>query len=235
MARVLVIGDVHEPASHPGYLQFCRDLRKEWRCDRIVFIGDVVDFHSISMHPSEPAAKGPLDEHASAMIGIQKWRRSFPDAIVTIGNHDERVARMAATVNIPARFIRDYSDLWNTPGWEWVRSTTIDGVHYFHGTGLGGQNPALAAAKASMISTVVGHVHSVSGISFAAGPRSRVFGLNTGCGCDILHPAMHYGKNLIKKPLLGAGVVIDGKQPHWIAMEMGRGGKYHRSKFKGKR
>lgn len=233
MARVLVIGDVHEPAAHPGYLAFCKDIRKQWKCDRVVFIGDILDWHSISFHAAEPSAPGPLQEFDEARQAIQRWYRAFPSARVCIGNHDSRLARLAATVNIPARFIRDYSDLWNTPGWEWLQDFTIDRVHYLHGTGLGGQQPALTSAKASMLSTVCGHVHSVAGVRFTAGPDRRIFGMDVGCGVDTSHPAMNYGSNLVRKPLLGAGVVIDGKQPYWVAMEMARGSKYHRSKFKG--
>jgi len=194
-----------------------------------------LDFHQISFHPAEPVADGPLREQESAAESIARWHRTFPGAYVCIGNHDERVARLAATVNIPARFLRDYSDLWRTPSWDWVRDVTIDGVHYLHGTGLGGQQPALSAARASMVSTVCGHVHSVAGVRWTAGPDRRIFGMDVGCGVDIEHPAMKYGRNMVRKPILGAGVVIDGKQPHWLAMEIGKGGKYHRSRFqKGK-
>jgi len=232
MARVLVIGDVHEPASHPAYLAFCKDLRKEWKCDRVVFIGDILDWHAISFHAAEPAAPGALQEYEQAKAAVHRWYKAFPVAQVCIGNHDERITRLAASVNIPARFIKDYADLWETPGWEWAHDFKIENVHYVHGTGLGGQNPALTAAKASMMSTVCGHVHSVAGVRFTAGPDRRIFGLDVGCGVDTTHPAMHYGKHMVRKPLLGAGIVIDGKQPHWIAMEMARGSKYHRSKHK---
>jgi hypothetical protein len=232
MARVLVIGDVHEPASHPGYFQFAKDTRKRWRCNKTIFIGDVLDFHSISFHASEPNADGPEREHALAAEAVKRWHSAFRGSTVLIGNHDERVARLAGSVNIPARFLRDYADLWNTPTWDWVRDTTIDGVHYLHGTGLGGQQPALNAARASMRSTVCGHVHSVAGVRWTAGPDRRIFGMDVGCGVDIDHPAMHYGRNMVRKPLLGCGVVIDGRVAHWLPMEIARGGKYHRSNFK---
>ena len=117
MARVLVIGDVHEPVSHPGYRQFCVDLAERWGTDRVVFIGDLLDFHAISFHPTEPDASGPIDEMDEAAIRVRAWCTSFPRATVTIGNHDERVYRLAASVNIPGRFIRSYASLWGTKGW----------------------------------------------------------------------------------------------------------------------
>ena len=53
MARVLAIGDLHEPATHPGYLDFCLDLYEVWDCDTVVFLGDIVDHHNISFHAKD--------------------------------------------------------------------------------------------------------------------------------------------------------------------------------------
>ena len=234
MTRVLVIGDVHEPAAHPGYLAFCQHLEEKWQPDRVVFIGDLLDMHAVSFHASEPDALGAEDEAEQTRRLVAAWHEAFPSATVTIGNHDERVHRMASSVNIPARFIRKFADVWGTPTWKWVRDVVIDKVTYVHGTGFGGATPALNAAKKSMGSIVCGHVHSVGGVHWAAGPTARIFGLDTGCGVDIEHAAMRYGRNMLTKPILSAGVVIDG-YPYHEPMPMGRGEPFHRSKFRGKR
>lgn len=230
MAKVLVIGDVHEPATHPGYLAFCQSIREKWKTKSTVFIGDILDFHAISFHPSEPDALGPDQEADVSLSRIQRWYHQFTNATICIGNHDERVYRLASSVRIPGRFIRDYKTTWKTPRWNWVQDVTIDGVHYHHGTGLGGQQPALTAAKQSMKSTCVGHTHSTMGVRWTAGPDLCVFGMDTGCGVDVQHVAMRYGKNLFRKPCLGCGVVIDGVPYHEI-MPMARGQKFHRSRF----
>lgn len=234
MARVLAIGDIHAPATHPGYLQFCRDIFSAWRCDRAVMIGDVLDFHAISFHSREPEAAGADDEAERSQECVDKWSKVFPDADVMIGNHDARVYRLAGSVNIPPRFIRDYSEVWKTPGWRWAEDCHIDGVHYIHGTGFTGKTPALNAALASMQSTVMGHCHSVGGVRWTAGPTKRVFGLDTGCGVDVHHPAMAYGRNLSVKPILSVGVVIDGIPYHEI-MPCGPGETYCRARFKARR
>ena len=223
---------MHEPASHPGYLAFVQDVAERWATERVVFIGDVVDHHAVSFHQTSPVAAGSEDEANATQAGIDRWRGAWPRAVVTIGNHDERVHRLAASVKVPPRFVRDYSRTWNTPGWRWVRDVQIDGVHYHHGTGLGGQAPALTAARQSMRSTVVGHVHSVGGVRWACGPGRRVFGLDTGCGVDEDHPAMSYGRDLVRRPVLGCGVVIDG-HPYHEAMDASPRGPYARRRFKG--
>jgi len=230
IARVLVIGDIHEPASHPGYKAFVSDLYETWACDRVVFIGDVLDHHCISFHAHDVLADGVTRETDLALERVADWVKLFKRADVMIGNHDERVFRLAASVSIPSRFIKGYAAMWNTPHWKWQRDTTIDNVHYFHGTGCSGQSPAITAARASMQNTVIGHCHSQAGIRWAAGPDRKVFGMDTGCGVDVEHPAMSYGRDMIRRPILSAGVVIDGVPYHEI-MPLARGEPYHRSRF----
>ena len=86
--RVLAVGDIHEPVSRKGYIHFCKDLYKEWDCDTVVFIGDVIDWSAVSFHAANPEAPGPHDEYKLALAGVQRWYREFPKATVCIGNHD---------------------------------------------------------------------------------------------------------------------------------------------------
>ncbi len=213
--RVLAIGDIHIPAEHPKYLDFCWSVYEYWQCDSVVMVGDIVDWHAISFHARELDAPSAVDEYELARSRIAEWQEWFPKARVCIGNHDERVERLAASAGVPPQFIRSFSDTWDTPEWEWAHEHFVDGVRYFHGTGMSGQRPALRAAMASMTSTVCGHVHSQAGISWSAGPNNTaIFGLDTGAGIDTNHLAARYGKNLIRRPILGCGVVIDGKNPY---------------------
>lgn len=210
MSRVLVIGDIHEPVSHPSYLRFTRWVQEKWKTNRVVLIGDVVDHHGISFHAKNPNCPGPRDEMAQALRGIRKWYDVYPKAEVMIGNHDERVHRLASSVGIPAEYIKPYAEVWNTPGWDWKFDTEIDGVHFRHGTNCSGLRPAMLRAQQSCISTVLGHVHSVGGVQWGAGPHHRLFGLDVGCGIDRRAMAMAYGRDFARKPVLGCGVVIDG-------------------------
>lgn len=230
MARVLVIGDAHAPVTHPGYLPFCVDLAEEYDCDKIVCIGDIVDWHAISFHTRHPEAPGPKDEYELAKECVAKWCDAFPKAVVTIGNHDERVVRVAEDAGIPEAFIRRYEDMWETPGWQWATEFIIDDVYYFHGTGTGGLHPAYNSMKKMLMSVVQGHIHSAAGIKWAANPQKRIFGMDVGCGIDDRAYAFAYGKNQKVRSILGAGVVIDGVPFHRIC-PIGPGEKYHRSRF----
>ena len=230
MSRVLVIGDLHCPAAHPGYLRFCKDLYNEFDCEKVVFIGDVVDMQAISFHVHNPQCPGPADEYLLAKREIQKWFRAFPKATVTIGNHCERAIRLAESVNIPPQYLRDYAEVWKTPTWEWVYDKFIDEVYYFHGTMNGGTHPAWIAAGKLLCSTVLGHNHSRSGVCWRANPHKRIFALDTGCGIDVDAYQFAYGKHIKERPILSAAVIIDGIPSHRI-MACGPKERYHKSRF----
>lgn len=229
MSRVLVIGDLHCPADHPRYLQFCADVGRAWNCDTTLFIGDIVDWHSISFHASHPELPGPKDEYELALACVQKWYEAFPNAKVCIGNHDERVNRKALDAKVPEFMLRKYADIWKTPGWDWQFDHYIDNVYYYHGTGAGGLYPAINKAKSMGESVVSGHVHAAAGVQHQASPRHRIFGMNVGCGVDIERLEFAYGKHQARRPILAAGAVLDG-MPYHAIMPCGVGEPYHRGK-----
>jgi len=234
MSRILTIGDIHEPVSHPGYLQFCQDLYYEWNCDTVVFIGDVADFQAVSFHAANPMCPGPDDEYTLTKQKIQKWYKAFAHAKkkkVCIGNHDERVIRLAESVNIPSKFLRDYKEIWKTPNWEWAHEHIIDGVYYFHGTAMGGVHPAWNTAGKMLLPVVMGHCHTRAGVKWRANPLRRIFSVDVGCGIDVDAYQFAYGRHIKERPILSAAVILDGIPYHEI-MPCGKGELYHKSNFK---
>jgi len=233
MSRILAIGDIHEPVSRKGYMSFCKDLYEEWACDTVVFLGDIIDWSAISFHAHNPEAPGPKDEFKLAYAAVQKWYKAFPKGIICIGNHDARPRRLAESVNIPAKFIRDYAELWGTPGWEWVQSIIIDDVYFCHGHGKGGGNtPAWNLSKKMGLSTVIGHFHSKGGINWSANPLRRWFGMDVGCGIDDKAYAFAYAKEQITRSILSAGIILDGTPYHEV-MPVGKGERYYDRKHNG--
>ncbi|HUW48065.1 MAG TPA: metallophosphoesterase [Patescibacteria group bacterium] len=228
--NVLVIGDVHEPATHPGYMAFCKHLRNSFQTNETVIIGDICDNQAISFHASNPECPGPSDEYELTAEKIAKWHKEFPDAYVTIGNHDARVIRLAESMNIPSRYLRDYSEVWNTPTWKWVDEIFIDDVMYFHGINRSGKTPAFNAMNDMLCSVVMGHCHSSAGVLWRANTHKRTFGMDTGCGIDVDAFQFAYGKHMRARPILAAGVVLCGTPQHFI-MPCGRGEKFHKARF----
>jgi predicted phosphodiesterase len=230
MSNILAPSDPHEPVSHPGYLQFCQDLYAEWQCDKVVIGGDITDHQAISFHAANPECPAPSDEYLLTKRAIHKWYNAFPNAKICIGNHDERVIRLAESVNIPAKYLRDFNEIWKTKGWDWQHEFIIDDVYYFHGTGNGGLYPAANCTKKMLMSVVMGHNHSRAGISWTANPRTRIFGMDIGCGIDVRAWQFAYGRHMKQRPILGCGIIKDGIPYHEI-MPCGRGELYHHSNF----
>ena len=219
MSRILHIGDIHLPFTHKDYLRFCKKVYRQYKCNKVVFAGDIIDSHAMSYHESDPDGMSAGDELRLAQKMIKPWVKTFPKAVVTIGNHDALPMRKALTYGIPKTMLRSLSELYETPGWDWVLEKEIDGVLYHHGKGHG-KNAALNTCIIEQKSVAQGHAHSYPGVQFFASTGDRTFGLNCGCGIDIDAYAFAYNKKFSVRPVLGCGVVIDGIQPHFIPMEL---------------
>ena len=213
--NVLIIGDTHCPAMLPKYPGFLKRIEKKYDCRRVVHIGDLVDWASISYHPKAPSLKNADAEFEKAFKQVQKLYKLFPRATWLIGNHDALTERQATDVGLPLTVLKDYVDLWDIPGWKTIPrfgQLIIDGVIYQHGDrGRGGPLAALKNAHAEFTSVVQGHLHQQAGCWFSANHKDRVFGLQVGCGVDGKSLAMSYGRRFNSKPIVGCGVVLGGK------------------------
>jgi len=210
MSKVLVIGDLHAPATHADYFSFVRKMQRKYDTDKTVFIGDIVDNEAISFHVKSPELPAAVNEYREAMKIVHKWHRAFPDAYVCIGNHDERINKRAKSQGIPSLYLKDFNEIYNTSGWKWEWEHTIDDVTYTHGTGWGGKTPSFNAACHTRKSIVSGHTHTISAISWISNGDNSIFGMNVGAGVDSKHPAMNYSKFSLKKPVFSCGIVIHG-------------------------
>ena len=232
MSNILAVGDTHIPFERPGYLQFCRDLCKEHKCDVVVHIGDVVDSHSISFHEHHPELPNALDEYKLAFERLKNWKTAFPKMLIAIGNHDSRISRVANSVNIPTQMLKTYQEIWDTKNWNWQWEFIIDNVRYVHGHNSGGGLwPAYNSMRKTAQSCVMGHYHSAAGLKFLVNPNARLFGLDVGCGIDDKQLAFAYNQFNTVKSVISAAVVKNG-MPHLFLMECGENERYHDSNFK---
>ena len=230
--RIGIVGDLHLPFTHPGYLSFCSDMFRRHKVSQVIFIGDIVDAHALSFYDKDPNGMGAEEEAREAERMVAKWYREWPNAKVAIGNHDARHFRTARRSGIPDRYVKSYREVWKTPRWDWQMEHKIEGVLYEHGTGSAGKDAAFNRAVSQRCSVTIGHVHSFAGVKYHTNPFSRIFGLNVGCGIDIDAYAFDYGKMFPVRPILGCGIVTDGDVGTFIPMACGDGERYHRSRFK---
>lgn len=212
-----VVGDVHLPFELKDYLSFIIKTFIKHKVTDIVFIGDLIDNHAISRHINSTKAMSPVKEYQLALEKVKAWTTTFPVAKLCLGNHDSIPSRQLADLGIPPLFLKDFKTLWELPKkWEIDVEFIIDEVCYFHGINSSGKDGAMNTALFNRMSTVQGHSHSFLGCKFLGNKRDVVFGMNVGCGIDVESYAMEYGKNYIKKPTLGCGVVYSKEEAYAI-------------------
>lgn len=203
--RILIIGDLHEPFTREGYLEFCQQMYSKYNCNRVVFTGDILDNHYSSYHETDPDGHSAAEELQRAKFAIKQWHDAFPNAYVCEGNHDNLPNRKSMTAGISKAWIKSIKDVLETPTWKFGESFIIDGVLYCHGIG----RKARQRSRQDMMSVVQGHYHSESYIEWTVGKRDRIFALQVGCGMDDKAYAAAYGKHFAKMHI-NVGLVIDG-------------------------
>jgi hypothetical protein len=213
--RILAIGDLHEPFCLSGYLDFCKDVYANYNCNKVVFIGDVIDSHFSSFHETDPDGMGAGDELDLAIKRLSKWYDAFPKADVAIGNHDRIVYRKGFSGGIPKRWLKPFNEVLETPKWNFVERLVIDNVQYVHGEG----GTARTKAKNDMMSTVQGHIHTQCYTEWMVGRNFKTFAMQLGCGVDSTAYATAYAKNF-KKQAIGCGVVIGGHTAINVLMDL---------------
>ena len=204
MSNILVIGDLHEPFCLDEYLNFCIIKFHEYNCTEVVFIGDVIDNHYSSYHETSADGMGGSDELDLAIKRISRWYAAFPVAKVIIGNHDRLIMRKAQTSAIPSKWIKEYKDVLEVEGWDFVERYEKNGVQYIHGEG----GTASTKCRADMQNTVQGHLHTQCYTQHFVGQKFRIYGTQVGCGINHDSYAMAYAK-YGKKPAVGCAVILN--------------------------
>ena len=212
-SNVLVIGDIHEPFSHPDYLDFCKTLSLKYKCGTIIFIGDLIDNHFASYHETDPDGMSAGDELERAIKKVAKWYKAFPKAHMIYGNHDRMIMRKAFSSGISKHWIKDFKDVLKVPNWEFHERLVLDGIQYVHGEG----KKARSRAKSDLQSTVSGHYHTDCYTDWFVGNNYKIFAMQTGCGIDRTSYAMAYGKHF-SKPAIGCGLVLNNGQDAFVEL-----------------
>lgn len=204
--RILVIGDIHEPFSIDGYLEFCKHQYDKYNCNTVVFIGDIIDNHALSYWESNPDGMSSGQELKEAKIKLKKWHDTFPNAYVIQGNHCILPYRKAFSGGMSREWIKDMKEVLKTPSWTYGEEFIINNILFYHGEGL---NPKAKSIQ-EMISSCGGHNHATSYIHFSQGrlPNTRIFGMQLGTGIDSKKYAFAYGKH--NKPAhINCGIILN--------------------------
>lgn len=223
---VLVISDMHHPYSHPDTLAFLKAIKKKFKPDKVVCIGDEVDFHDSSFHDSDPDLDSAGIELDKAIKGLKPIYKLFPNVTVVESNHGSMVMRKALVGKIPRKAIKSYNDILDAPkGWHWVFDTIIKtamgDVYLCHGkSGSAGR-----LAQLYGMSCIQGHFHEKAQITYISTPEKLMFDAHTGCLADDKSLALGYNKVNPKRPIVSIIVILNGI-PQIIPMILRKGGRW---------
>lgn len=216
--RTLVISDMHHPYAHPRAFEFVREVADDFKPDKVVCVGDEVDAHAWSRYGSDPDAPSASAETRLARERLEPFFKRFPTVYVCDSNHGGRAIKAGKRAGLPSEWVRDMHQALGVPkGWKWRQMWEFDGVYYHHGENYSGVNSTRQCALDLRRSCVIGHVHTAGGVTWLTGRVDSIFGMSVGCLIDDTQPAFDYCRTNPKRPVLGLGIVEDGK-PQFIPM-----------------
>lgn len=212
-SRILFISDQHIPYHHPQLISFLRHLKEKYNPTRIVNLGDELDKHALSYHDSDPDLDSSGTELKKSLPVIAELHALFPEMDLIESNHGSLVWRKAKTHGISRAYIKSYNEVLQVgPGWKWHPDLVLqlpDGQEVYVHHGKSAQ--AIRVAQQMGMNHVCGHYHESFGIQYYSTPSKLIWGMNTGCLIDRKSLAFTYNNVNIKRPVIGTGLIIDGK------------------------
>jgi len=221
-----VISDLHAPYQHKDAIKFLAAIKEKYNPDRVINIGDEVDNHAMSFHPSDASLYSAGDELKAAREVIWQLEELFPKMDVMESNHGSLAYRKALVAGIPKEILRPYKEVLDVKHWNWHDKLTLtlpnkQPCKFIHTYGA---NYLLSSQKCG-ISLVQGHWHGRFGVQFWGTEERLNFAMSVGCLIDDKSMAYAYNKVTVERPILGSGMIVDS-QPIPIPMVLNRKGKW---------
>jgi len=224
---ILVIPDIHFPYEHKDYLKFLKAVKRKYKPDRVINLGDIADLQSVSYHEKNPDLDGPGAELIKVREKIQKLFEVFPKMDILTANHDSLYYRKAQSIGLPGEVLKSYNEIFRVrASWKWhqelvIKSSNGEKIYFCHGL----SPDSLKNSKSKAMSFVSGHHHSKFELRFWANTEKLYFAMICGCLIDRKSIAFAYGKNVLDKPIIGCAVILDGI-PKLIPMNLDNNGKW---------
>jgi hypothetical protein len=225
---ILVIPDQHAPYHHPDTMRFLGAVKKAFNPDIVLNLGDEVDHHALSFHDSDPNLDSAGPELERAKVFMESLHRMFPQMLVCSSNHGSLAFRKAKAHGIPVQYLKSYREVLfpkhKAPGWswadQWIIKTPLGNVMFQHSS----SNPTADAAH-NRCNLAVGHAHGKFHVDYCASADFLYWGATFGCLIDNSALAFAYGKLTKNKPIIGCGVILEGK-PVLVPMVLDRDGNW---------
>ncbi len=116
---ILVISDTHCPYHHPDLLPFLSSIRRKYKPDRVVHIGDECDKHGLNFHGQDSDLPSAGDELEQARRTIHEIEKLWPEVDLLHSNHGSLAYRRAFKAGLPRAYMRGYNEVLEVgPGWK---------------------------------------------------------------------------------------------------------------------
>ena len=180
---ILVISDQHAPYHHIDTLDFLAEIKKKYKPDTVVNIGDEMDWHSISFHDKHPGLYSPSHELEVAREFFKNLEKLFPKQYVMDSNHGSLVFRKATRHGLPHEVFTSYNKMIGVgKGWTWhedliLKASNGQKIYFCHGK----YKDVLKVAQQYGMCTVQGHYHTQFKIDYWSNPNELLWGMQVGC------------------------------------------------------
>lgn len=224
---ILVISDQHYPYNHPDIYAFLKALAVEYCPQVIVNLGDELDYHGISFHPSDQDLFSAGDELKAAKIRLKPIMELFPKMHLLESNHGSLVYRRAKHDGLPLHVLKSYKEILEAPnGWTWHDELVLpmsDGnkVYFCHGK----SSDVLKHSQMMGMSVVTGHFHEKFVVRYWANTNGLYWACIAGCLIENRSHAFAYNKLNLKRPMIGTVVIING-HPKLCPMILNKHGRW---------
>lgn len=167
--RILIVPDAHHPYHDRKAWGLMLKAGRVFRPDRVVCLGDLVDFYAVSFHPKDPNRKRNLEFEIQAgckalddMASLGASRLDY-----VLGNHEDRLNRYL-TSNAPELYnlvrLEEAMGL-ERRGWKVTQyrdHLTVGKMHFTHETGDAGMYAHVRARAAFSANACIGHTHRMA-------------------------------------------------------------------------
>lgn len=226
---ILAIPDLHIPYEHPDALSFIAAVIAEYDPNLVVNLGDMLDFHNISFHDSDPDLDSAGAELEKARESIADWEWLIPEQYIIGSNHGDLPIRKFLNAGLPREFLKDYNAIYGVgEGWKFVEDLTITpkskylpDIYFAHGI----RKNALGVAQQRGQRFICGHYHENFEVQYAGNPNSLIWSVMSGCLIDKKSLAFNYNKLNLNRPVLGCTVILYGV-PMLIPMILDKKGRW---------
>jgi len=191
--RTVCLGDMHCPQHDPRAVRWALDVVNNIKPQRVVLLGDVVDFLAVSRFPKSAEQKLGLQkelEAARKFINTLRKRLRRREVVFLIGNHCVRMQKylykqapeLAGIPELATPRLIGVPESWkivpyNHPHWE-------QGVMTIHGTRWS-RNACNAYLNDYGCSVVAGHSHRANMVNRKLPNGKVITAVESGCLCDL--------------------------------------------------